>query len=66
METSIRPNINVQASAISAFVVAQSGPSFGDAERVNLSRPSPPVTTKLKIYPSNTLQNPPYCTNLQL
>ena len=28
--------------------------------------PPPPVTTKLKIYPSNILQNPPYCTNLQL
>ena len=28
--------------------------------------PPPLVTTKLKIYPSNILQNQPYCTNLQL
>ena len=39
------------------------GPSFGGGSR---GSHDPPVTTKLKIYPSNILQNPPYCTNLQL
>ena len=41
------------------------GPSFGRV-REGRTTPPPPVTTKLKIYPSNILQNPPYCTNLQL
>ena len=36
----------------------------GGVERV--LTPPPPVTKNLKIYPSNILQNPPYCTNLQL
>ena len=42
------------------------GPSFGGGVREGRTPPPPPVTTKLKIYPSNIFQNPPYCTNLQL
>ena len=43
------------------------GPSFeGVREGRTTPPPPPPVTTKLKIYPRFILQNPPYCTNLQL
>ena len=47
------------------------GPSLGGGGFERVARPPPltpppPATTKLKIYPSNILQNPPYCTNLQL
>ena len=45
----------------------KSSPSFaGGGGGAREDRTTPSVTIKLKIYPSNIFQNPPYCTNLQL
>ena len=38
----------------------------GGRSRGSHDPPPPPLNTKLKIYPRNILQNPPYCTNLQI
>ena len=56
----------------STLPVQCADPSFGGVREGRTTDPTspppppPPVTTKLKTYPSNILQNPPYCTNLQL